>query len=229
MTDVHVCVRACVHACICVACVLPVCWTEPTYSPSLVAAARSFGPAVVFGDWTDHWIFWVGPFTGAIFAFLVYEFTFRPSQEPVGTLFHGCLCNVLSVAAWLMYGFTVSTSQKTVNFLLLHSVFVHCFRTLPSRCVNPLSNPCQQLVDHLLHSVQTACTLQCVWDQPINLCLWPIPRCWHYHMCWRSSQWTVSTKMDRLLSLVGCQVSLGYKPRPIPMFLFQTLTLLVVV
>ncbi|KAL0025560.1 hypothetical protein WJX79_000263 [Trebouxia sp. C0005] len=45
--------------------------------------ARSFGPAVVYGDWTHHWIFWVGPFTGAIVAFLVYEFTFRPSQEPI--------------------------------------------------------------------------------------------------------------------------------------------------
>ncbi len=49
----------------------------------VAAAARSFGPAVVYGDWTHHWIFWVGPFTGSIVAFLVYEFTFRPSQEPV--------------------------------------------------------------------------------------------------------------------------------------------------
>ena len=46
-------------------------------------AARSFGPAVVYGDWTHHWIFWVGPFTGAFVAFLVYDFTFRPSNEPV--------------------------------------------------------------------------------------------------------------------------------------------------
>ena len=55
----------------------------------VAAAARSFGPAVVYGDWTHHWIFWVGPFTGAFVAFLVYEFTFRPSQEPV-SLPHAC-------------------------------------------------------------------------------------------------------------------------------------------
>lgn len=36
-------------------------------------------------------------------------------------------------------------------------------------------------------------------------------------------------RWDRLLSLVGCQVSLGHKPRPIPTLLFHTLTLLVVV
>ncbi len=61
----------------------------------VAAAARSFGPAVVYGDWTHHWIFWVGPFTGAIVAFLVYEFTFRPSQEPVSLYLacpsHACL------------------------------------------------------------------------------------------------------------------------------------------
>lgn len=52
----------------------------------LVAAARSFGPAVIYGDWSSHWIFWVGPFTGAIAAWLVYDFTFRPSHEPVSFL-----------------------------------------------------------------------------------------------------------------------------------------------
>ncbi|KAL0044987.1 hypothetical protein WJX82_004240 [Trebouxia sp. C0006] len=45
--------------------------------------ARSFGPAVVSGTWTHHWIFWVGPFTGAIVATLLYELAFRPSAEPI--------------------------------------------------------------------------------------------------------------------------------------------------
>ncbi len=38
---------------------------------------------MVSGTWTHHWIFWVGPFTGAIVATLLYELAFRPSAEPV--------------------------------------------------------------------------------------------------------------------------------------------------
>lgn len=28
--------------------------------------ARAFGPAIVSGHWTYHWIYWVGPLTGAL-------------------------------------------------------------------------------------------------------------------------------------------------------------------
>jgi MIP family channel proteins len=45
--------------------------------------ARSFGPAVVSGSWHNQWIFWVGPFSGAIIAALVYELTFRPWAKRV--------------------------------------------------------------------------------------------------------------------------------------------------
>jgi MIP family channel proteins len=38
--------------------------------------ARSFGPALVAGQWADHWIYWVAPLLGAAIAGLVYQFAF---------------------------------------------------------------------------------------------------------------------------------------------------------
>jgi aquaporin PIP len=42
--------------------------------------ARSFGSAAVTGKWDSQWIFWVGPFLGALCAALVWEFIFKGPQ-----------------------------------------------------------------------------------------------------------------------------------------------------
>jgi MIP family channel proteins len=35
--------------------------------------ARSFGPALVHGDFTYHWIYWVAPMVGAVLAAVIYD------------------------------------------------------------------------------------------------------------------------------------------------------------
>lgn len=38
--------------------------------------ARSFGPALIAGEWDDHWIYWIGPLAGGAAAGLVYYFVY---------------------------------------------------------------------------------------------------------------------------------------------------------
>ncbi|KXS13347.1 aquaporin-like protein [Gonapodya prolifera JEL478] len=61
------------------------------YTGCSVNPARSFGPAVVTGDWKDQWIFWIGPVLGAVFASVHYYFitkinyrVFNPDQDSDG-------------------------------------------------------------------------------------------------------------------------------------------------
>ncbi|ONK71636.1 uncharacterized protein A4U43_C04F10740 [Asparagus officinalis] len=42
--------------------------------------ARSFGAAVIYNNkkaWDDHWIFWVGPFVGALAAAAYHQYILR--------------------------------------------------------------------------------------------------------------------------------------------------------
>ena len=45
--------------------------------------ARSFGPQLVLGEWTDAWVFWVAPPIGALLGALAFGFLFRVGGRQV--------------------------------------------------------------------------------------------------------------------------------------------------
>lgn len=43
--------------------------------------ARVLGPALTFNEWSDHWVYWVGPFVGAAAAGLAYMNVVQPRSH----------------------------------------------------------------------------------------------------------------------------------------------------
>jgi len=54
------------------------------FSGASMNPARSFGPALVALDFTNHWVYWVGPFIGAALAALIYDGVFISAEAPQG-------------------------------------------------------------------------------------------------------------------------------------------------
>lgn len=54
------------------------------FSGASMNPGRSFGPALVAMDFTNHWVYWVGPFIGAALAALIYDGVFISPSPPPG-------------------------------------------------------------------------------------------------------------------------------------------------
>ena len=55
------------------------------FSGSSLNTARSFGPALIGNEWTDFWVYIVGPIGGAIIGWAVYAIIVvggKPAKAP---------------------------------------------------------------------------------------------------------------------------------------------------
>jgi MIP family channel proteins len=55
-------------------------WGGPISGASM-NPARSFGPALISGLWTSHWVYWVGPVLGASVGALLYRWLYKPTAH----------------------------------------------------------------------------------------------------------------------------------------------------
>lgn len=51
------------------------------YTGASMNPSRSFGPAIISGDYKNHWIYWVGPISGAMMGSLIYKIFFTQDKK----------------------------------------------------------------------------------------------------------------------------------------------------
>ena len=51
-----------------------------TLTGAAMNPARTFGPALVGGEWSNHLVYWIGPIIGAVVAALVYHYLFAEKE-----------------------------------------------------------------------------------------------------------------------------------------------------
>ena len=61
-------------------------WAESPISGTSTNPARSFGPAIISGQWEGWWIYWIGPLVGMLLAVLVCSFL--AERIEVAKLYH---------------------------------------------------------------------------------------------------------------------------------------------
>ncbi|XP_061550717.1 aquaporin-1-like [Phyllopteryx taeniolatus] len=52
-----------------------------SYTGCGINPARTFGPALILNDFSNHWVYWVGPMCGGVAAALVYDFLLSPKFD----------------------------------------------------------------------------------------------------------------------------------------------------
>jgi aquaporin Z len=61
-------------------------WAESPISGTSTNPARSFGPAVISGEWKGWWIYWIGPLVGTLVA--VVAFSYLAKRITVAKLYY---------------------------------------------------------------------------------------------------------------------------------------------
>lgn len=87
------------------------------YTGCGINPARSFGSAVITRNFSNHWIFWVGPFIGGALAVLIYDFILAPrSSDLTDRLVRGSNITVFLSVSWSQSFLGIKIYQLSTSF-----------------------------------------------------------------------------------------------------------------